>query len=301
MARHAHAVLILIALTGLATFSVMDGFMKEASILVGAYAAMALRSVAGTALMLPVWLGRRGRWPAASTIRLHALRAVVAGVMAVLFFYGVVRTPLAEGIALSFIAPLIALYLAAIWLGEPVGRRAVGGSLLALMGVGVIVAGKLGGHYSAEGVKGLCAILVSAVLYAWNLVLQRRQALLAGPEEVAFFQNAVTALVLLPGLLWVAPAPTPAALGWIVTSAALSAASLMLMTWAYARAETRVLVPLEYTAFIWAAIVGWLMFGEALTLRTLAGVALIVAGCLIAVRAGKANAASAGKVPEPAA
>jgi S-adenosylmethionine uptake transporter len=47
--------------------------------------------------------------------------------MAVLFFYGVVRTPLAEGIALSFIAPLIALYLAAIWLGEPVGRRAVGG------------------------------------------------------------------------------------------------------------------------------------------------------------------------------
>jgi len=209
--------------------------MKEASILVGAYAAMALRSVAGTALMLPVWLGRRGRWPVASTIRLHALRAVVAGVMAVLFFYGVVRTPLAEGIALSFIAPLIALYLAAIWLGEPVGRRAVGGSLLALMGVGVIVAGKLGGQYSPEGVKGLCAILVSAVLYAWNLVLQRRQALLAGPEEVAFFQNAVTALVLLPGLLWVAPAPTPAALGWIVTSAALSAASLMLMTWAYAR------------------------------------------------------------------
>ncbi|NPC07513.1 DMT family transporter, partial [Shigella sonnei] len=80
--------------------------------------------------------------------------------------------------------------------------------------------------------------------------------------------------------------------GWIVTSAALSAASLMLMTWAYARAETRVLVPLEYTAFIWAASVGWLMFGEALTLRTLAGVALIVAGCLIAVRAGKADAAS---------
>jgi S-adenosylmethionine uptake transporter len=260
---------------------------------------MALRSVAGTALMLPVWLGRRGRWPAASTIRLHALRAVVAGVMAVLFFYGVVRTPLAEGIALSFIAPLIAL-----------SRRHLAGRARGAARGGRIAAGADGRGRDRGG-------------QAWWALFRRRGEGLApslfppcsmpgisccsgagavsGPEEVAFFQNAVTALVLLPGLLWVAPAPTPAALGWIVTSAALSAASLMLMTWAYARAETRVLVPLEYTAFIWAAIVGWLMFGEALTLRTLAGVALIVAGCLIAVRAGKADAASAGKVPEPAA
>src|SRR3546814_20702658 len=57
--------------------------------------------------------------------------------------------------------------------------------------------------------------------------------------------------------------------------------SLMLLSWAYARAEAQMLIPLEYTAFIWASIMGWLVFREPLTPTTLAGAALIVAGCLI--------------------
>ena len=46
----------------------------------------------------------------------------------------------------------------------------------------------------------------------------------------------------------------------------------------------------EYSAFIWAAALGWLMFGEHISPLTLAGAILIVAGCLIAARKGKAAA-----------
>ena len=42
------------------------------------------------------------------------------------------------------------------------------------------------------------------------------------------------------------------------------------------------LVTVEYTAFVWAALLGWFMFGEKLTAATLAGTALIVAGCIAA-------------------
>jgi S-adenosylmethionine uptake transporter len=70
------------------------------------------------------------------------------------------------------------------------------------MGVGVIVAGKLGGHYSAEGVKGFAPSLFPPCSMPESRAAAA-QALLAG-RKVAFFQNAVTALVLLPGLLWVA-------------------------------------------------------------------------------------------------
>jgi S-adenosylmethionine uptake transporter len=45
-----------------------------------------------------------------------------------------------------------------------------------------------------------------------------------------------------------------------------------------------VLVPMEYSAFGWAAAVGWLAFGEAVSTTTLLGVALIVAACLVAAR-----------------
>ncbi|MEY4056480.1 MAG: hypothetical protein RL519_1815, partial [Pseudomonadota bacterium] len=50
------------------------------------------------------------------------------------------------------------------------------------------------------------------------------------------------------------------------------------------RAEAQALLPIEYTAFIWAALFGWLVFAEPVAVETLAGVALIVIGCWIAAR-----------------
>ena len=70
----------------------------------------------------------------------------------------------------------------------------------------------------------------------------------------------------------------------IAGAALLAFGSLLLLSWAYARAEAQILIPIEYTAFLWAAILGWLMFREPLTITTLAGAALIVAGCILAAR-----------------
>jgi S-adenosylmethionine uptake transporter len=60
--------------------------------------------------------------------------------------------------------------------------------------------------------------------------------------------------------------------------------ALLLLSWAYARAQAQVLVTIEYTAFIWASIFGWLFFREAVTLPTIIGTSLIVTGCIIATR-----------------
>jgi len=289
---------ILSAMTGLLCFGVMDGFMKIAALAVGAYAALFWRNLVGSLIMLPVWLARGNKdgsrgLPGREAMRLHLLRSGVAGVMATLFFYGLARTPVAEAMALSFIAPLLALYLAAVWLGEELSKRAVAGSVLALCGVGVIAAGKFSGQYNAESIHGLIALLISAVLYAWNLVLQRRQSQLAGPEEISFFQTFFIFCLLGIGAWWFAPVPPAEIWAVLAASAVLSTASLMLLGWAYARAEAQVLVPLEYTAFIWAALVGWIVFSEPLTLRTLAGVVLIVGGCLIALQRKPAPEAAA--------
>ncbi len=268
---------------GIALFSVMDGLMKNASIAAGAYNAMLLRSLFGTALMFPLWKWRGGQWPDRGAMKLHALRGAVSGAMATTFFWGLVRVPMAEGIALSFIAPLIALYLAAVLLGEQVGKRAIIASVLGLVGVLVIAAGRLGeGNFSDDAAWGIGAILISAVLYAFNLILQRKQAQLAGPIEVALFQTVFVGLFLGLAAPWLAQVPGSRALLDIGGGALLAMVSLMLISWGYGRAEAQALLPVEYTAFIWAAILGWWMFDEPVTLTTLAGVALIVVGCWIA-------------------
>jgi S-adenosylmethionine uptake transporter len=82
---------------------------------------------------------------------------------------------------------------------------------------------------------------------------------------------------------WGVVPPASAALP-IIASAGCAIASLMLLSWAYARAEAQILVSVEYTAFIWASILGWLVFQERVSAATLIGAALIVTGCIISAR-----------------
>lgn len=288
-----------VACLGIALFSAMDAAMKGLAIALGAYSAMLWRqAIGGTISAAPYFLTRKS-WPSRAGMRVHLLRGFVASIMAVSFFYGVARVPLAEAIALSFIAPLIALYLAVVLLGETVGRHSIIASVLGVCGVAVLLVARImnddGGPRQLDGVA---AILLSAVFYAWNIILMRQQALLAPPAEVAFFQNVTAGgflLLALPVILLIDSSifVVPDASHWpmLVLSAFLAFASLFLLSWAYGRAEAQLLVTVEYTAFIWAAIMGAIFYDEAVTLTTLAGAALIVTGCIIAARGGRPDTA----------
>jgi S-adenosylmethionine uptake transporter len=288
MKPKSHLVPVLAAACGIATFSVMDALMKGASMQVGVFSALMWRCVLGAGMCFPAWwVMERGRivWPSRAMLGIHAFRSALVLGMASLFFWGLVRTPMAVGMALSFISPLIALYLSALFLGEAVTRRALGASLIALMGVGVIAAGRLSGGFahSADSRAGLVAILCAAVLYAGNLVVQRHQAQRASPGEIAFFQSLFVALFMAPLSPWLGVMPGHggfgwSAMGWVVAAAGLASISVGLLSWGWARAEAHRLLPVEYSAFVWSALAGWWWFGERPSGATLGGVVLIVAG-----------------------
>ena len=205
--------------------------------------------------------------------------------MAFTFFWGIARVPLAEGIALSFISPIIALYLASVFLNEAIGGRAIGASLLGFLGVVVIASGRISGAFSEDALWGIAAILLSSLFYAGNLVVMRMQARVAGPTEIALMQSLIVGLILVCFWPLLGMIPSAAQFPAIGISAGLTITSLILLAWAYARAEAQHLLPVEYTAFIWAAIIGYMMFDERVTLITIAGTLLIIAGCIIAARA----------------
>jgi S-adenosylmethionine uptake transporter len=299
---------------GVALFTGMDAAIKVLSLSAGVFNALFWRAGAGCLMGGAAMVTLRLPWPSNEALRIHVLRGVVVSAMAPLFFFGVIRLPLAEAIGLSFVAPLIALFLAAALLNERITRSAIIASIMGLGGVVIILSDRLHSHYNAEAVSGSIAILAAAVLFAWNLILQRQQAQLASPIEVAFFQQAValTTFILVAALSrWcIAPLlsveagqsawanalslgmPGPENWPMILTAAILGFVSLALMSWAYGRAEAQRLIPIEYSAFIWAAVLGWLFFSETPTFATLSGTALIVGGCLIATREG-------GSAPPP--
>ena len=265
--------------------SLMDAFMKGASLAIGAYSAALLRAVIGAVLVLPIWYGEGLRRPPRAVMRLHLERGIVSCFMALTFFYALTKLPIAETIAISFVAPLLTLYLARWLLGETIRRQAVWGSILGFAGTLVIVSARLGrSDFDRDALLGLAAILFSAMLYAYNFIVIRRQSQQAAPAEIAFFHSFVTAIILglAAPLLFVAPDAT--ILGHLGLAAALTVAGSMAIAWAYARAEAQLLVPMEYSGFLWASLFGWLFFREVVAPLTMLGTVLIVAGCWIAAR-----------------
>jgi S-adenosylmethionine uptake transporter len=119
----------------------------------------------------------------------------------------------------------------------------------------------------------------------------RRQALAAKPLEINFFQSVT---VMAMWLLAIPLAGLPAWPGeqwlWIAVASLLSTSGTLLFAWGYARGPASYLAATEYSGFLWASVLGWLVFSERVSLYTLAGAILIVGGCLVAAR---------GRISEP--
>jgi S-adenosylmethionine uptake transporter len=274
------------AIAGIGLFSIMDMVIKVLVIADGAFSTMFYRSMVGLGLAALLALVVRPGRPSRAAMRLHIMRGMITALMSVLFFWGLARVPMAQAVALSFIAPLLALVLAALILHESLGRKAIGASLLAALGVIVIFVGQARAQMGREALVGSGAIIVSAILYAWNIVIMRQQALAAKPVEIALFQNLVFFLTMF-AVVPVVGLPAPPSGHWIelFIAASLALASNLLLAWAYARAGAGYLSSTEYSSFLWAMALGWLRFGEAVSPFTLAGAGLILAGCFIAARA----------------
>ena len=150
----------------------MDAGMKMLVIAVGLYNVVMWRSLLATVVSGTFWFSAAGTWPTGAVFKVHALRSAVIGIVILTFFWGLARLPLADAIGLSFIAPLLALILAAIVLDEKIRVQAIWASVAGVVGVALIMGGQFElVQYSTDIMQGTVSILFSALFYAFNLTV----------------------------------------------------------------------------------------------------------------------------------
>jgi S-adenosylmethionine uptake transporter len=283
------AVAFSVAVLGIALFSIMDAVMKDLVLAIGTYTTLLWRNVAGTLIAGAIYVSRPRVRMTRAALQVHVVRGAVSTVMSIAFFWGLARVPMAQAVALTFIGPLLSLFLSAVLLGERIRPATIVASSIAFAGVVVIGAGQWRSELGPQALQGSAAVLGSALFYALNIVLMRRQALVSEPVEVAFSQSAVVALLLAFGGPFFADIPAVRYVPLLVFAALLAVVSLQLLAWAYARSDASHLSTSEYTSFVWASVLGWMFFDERVTAFTLAGAALIVVGCALATRGRQAS------------
>jgi drug/metabolite transporter (DMT)-like permease len=214
----------------------------------------------------------------------HFTRALTGIAAMILMFLGLARLPLAESTAISFIAPLFSVALAAIFLGEVV--RVWRWSAVAVGFVGVLV--MLSPHLDTTAMTSSAAIgaimtLIGAFFVAAAMTQVRAMTSTETTASLVFsFQifATVVGLLMLPWTwVWPSPADALALLGIGV----FGGIAQILLTESYRHAPASVVAPFSYTAMIWAVVLGYLMFRELPGTIVLVGAAIVVAAGLFVI------------------
>ncbi|KJZ10539.1 MULTISPECIES: DMT family transporter [Halomonas] len=215
----------------------------------------------------------------------HLIRGLIyTGTMGC-FVLGLTMMPLAEGTAIAFAAPLFVSLLSVPLLGERVSVPVVLASLVGFAGVLVIV------RPGSEGISlGALSMLGAAVFYALMMITARRYGAREHLWAMVFYMTLVPFVVTgvaLP-LVWQAPALEhwPA----FLMSGVLGVGATAFITLAFRHAPAAIAAPFDYTAMLWAVLLGWMIWDEVPDLGVLIGGTLIIAsGLAIAYQEGRTS------------
>jgi S-adenosylmethionine uptake transporter len=279
----ARIVLLAVAAEGLLTL--MDALIKLLSERYPALQIAFLRFAFGLigASLYAAW-SRSGR-PTREALLYNGVRTLLIVVTAVAYFFALARLPLADAIALAFIAPVLTALFGVSLLGERLDWR-IGVALAAgFLGMVLIVGGKVGGAgLGGEALAGAAAVVVSAVGYALNIVVLRHRATRDPLAQIVLFQNLGPALLLALPAAWAWIPPTRADIALFALVGTIGVAAHTGLAHAFARVEAARLAPVGYVSLAWGVLFGVLFFAEVPGWGTLAGAALIVLGTVLTQR-----------------
>lgn len=277
---------IIIALCGFALLSVGDAVIKTMAGEFSPLGVAAMRfalGAAGLSALLGVKEGRKGFRPRNS--RLQAARGFCLAAATLCFFSAIYVLPLATAMALAFVSPVIVALLSAPLLGEKVRPAVWGASLIALVGVALILRPNL----AALGIVTLLPLL-SATFFALMIIANRASA----GQGSALSMQAYVQVVAMPILLIAAVVGHISGIDslrlgvpdWTVLArcafvACTASSAHWLVYIGTQRAGAATIAPTTYIQMLVATVLGWWWFGDVPDIVTLAGAAIIIGAGLI--------------------
>lgn len=202
----------------------------------------------------------------------HVLRGLLLVCGAWAFFLSLRTLPLAEATALFFAAPIVITALSVPLLGEHVGWRRWTAVIVGFAGVLIVVRPGAAAFQPAS-----LLVVVTASLYALAMIstrwIDRSESVWTMMFYVVLFPMLFSGVAV--SVQWQTPALSH--LPIIAAQAVFGTLGMTLISQSFRLAPAAIVAPFDYTALIWASLLGWLLWGEIPVIWTYAGAAVIVA------------------------
>ncbi|WP_245298776.1 DMT family transporter [Pseudotabrizicola sediminis] len=230
-----------------------------------------LRFAWGVVFLLPALIGVLRSGMPGLHLRLHLGRGVVHVAAVVCWFYAMARIPVAEVTAIGYLNPVLLTLGTVVFFGERLSLRRVLAIGVALTGALIVLRPGL-----REVTDGHIAQIFAAVFFAGSYLFAKRLSGIASAGQIVAMLSLVVTLALAPLAAWVWVPVSAEQIAWLAVVAACATGGHYCMSRAFAAAPIAVSQPVVFLQLIWAALLGWVAFGEAVDVFVLLGGAVIV-------------------------
>ncbi|WP_299561287.1 DMT family transporter [uncultured Sulfitobacter sp.] len=197
---------------------------------------------------------------------LFSLRGLCHSVGVMMWFYAMVRIPIADVTALNYLAPIYVTVGAALFLGERLALRRIVAVVLGLVGAAIIL--RPGFREVSTGHLGM---VFAAVVFAGSYLVAKILTDEVKPFVIVAMLSVFVTIGLFPFAVanWITP--TPRELGFLFAVAAFATAGHYTMTLAFAAAPVTVTQPVTFLQLIWATALGAVWFSEPIDIWVVLG------------------------------
>jgi drug/metabolite transporter (DMT)-like permease len=201
----------------------------------------------------------------------HILRAILVIVGTFLFISSLKYLPIADAVAITFAGPLFVTALAPRLLGERVGWRRWMAVFAGFIGI-IVIMRPGGGLIQWAALLPLAASLTGA----FRDILTRHMSAKETTVSLLFYTSLA---VTLAGLATTPFVWTPVPLadwGWFALSGLLVGGAHFLMIETFRFGEAALVAPFRYSGVIWAALIGYFVWGDIPDSGTIMGISIVV-------------------------
>jgi len=233
------------------------------------------RSLFGLVVFIPL-LMKAGFTPLKTNrVGMHLTRGTLQAVLMLVTFMAISLAPLATVTALRFSGPLFATLLALLLLHEIIRMRRISALIIGFAGAMIILRPgiidiSLGGLFA----------MASAATWALTMITVKSLSRTESSSAITIYSILVTTPITFIAALFYWRMPTPEEFFWLVLMGIFGSLSHWCRAQAFKSADISALIPIDFTALIWATTFGYLLFGEIADVWTWAGGIVIFSSTL---------------------
>jgi drug/metabolite transporter (DMT)-like permease len=254
-------------------FSALAVAGRAAALELDTFEMMTYRSVIGLVMVVGVGaaMGTLGQITRRH-MGVHVVRNIIHFGGQNLWFYAITVAPLTLVFALEFTSPLWTMLLAALFLGERLTAWKLGAGLVGFLGVLIVV------QPGAQPLSmGMITAALAAVFFAGTAILTKQLTRTESITCILFWLSVIQLIIGLIVCLWDGhmTVPSVAMLPWLAVIGIGGMAAHFCLTTALSLAPASVVMPMDFARLPAIAVVGMLLYGEALEWAVLLGAVLI--------------------------